>query len=170
MSWMARISDATKQRTVAYLSGRGQHRALTTLVTPPHWPSCANATASVCLYREQERPLICRPIVWPHPTAGLWSSIPGIRCTIASPRSRSQPVFQRVCYSARDPAAARRFVRTSRPQHRLIVQRHLTGGGGHGNSPIPSPPRLIGHCTFLSRSSCSPFTRPFCHVSGALLC
>jgi len=34
-------------------------------------PGSAHAAASVCLYREQERPLRCRPIIRLHPTAGL---------------------------------------------------------------------------------------------------
>jgi len=50
------------------------HWALIILVTPLHRPGSANAAASVCLYKEKERPLRCRPIIRPHPTAGLWFS------------------------------------------------------------------------------------------------
>jgi len=51
-------------------------------------PGSANAAASVCLYREQERPLRCRPIVWPHPAVGLGPPEPGVwvrSVAIASP-------------------------------------------------------------------------------------
>ena len=76
-----RHTDAAKQRTVAYVSGRVQRRQKhqrRQMFLPPGAdnlsyarPGSAHAAASVCLYREQERPLRCRPIVWPHPTAGL---------------------------------------------------------------------------------------------------
>jgi len=52
-----RRTDATKQRTVAYLRVRDSNsrrfcrRVLITLVMPLHRPGSANATASVCLYR-----------------------------------------------------------------------------------------------------------------------
>ena len=59
-------ADAAKQRTVAYLSGRGRgnrcfcHRELITIVTPLNRPSSAKTAASVCLYSvyiKQERSL-----------------------------------------------------------------------------------------------------------------
>ena len=59
-------ADAAKQRTVAYLSGRGRgnrcfcRHELITIVTPLSRPGSAKTAASVCLYsvyRKQERPL-----------------------------------------------------------------------------------------------------------------
>ena len=93
-------SDAAKQRTVVYLSGRGRGnrcfcgRELITIVTPLSQPGSAKTAASVCLYsvpvyRKQERSLftaaleqtsnVPTAIIRPRPTAGLWSPIPSIR-------------------------------------------------------------------------------------------
>ena len=96
-------ADAAKQRTVAYLSGRGRgnrcfcHHELITIVTPLSRPSSAKTAASVCLYSvyiKQERSLftaaleqtsnVPTAIIRPRPTAGLWSPIPSIRSAIAS--------------------------------------------------------------------------------------
>jgi len=62
-----RHTDTTKHRTVAYLSGMGQRWQM---FLPPGadnpsyaQPGSANAAASVCLYREQERPLRFQPII-----------------------------------------------------------------------------------------------------------
>ena len=52
----AQDANATKQRTVAYLSGRGKgnrcfcRRELITIVTPLSRPGSAKTAASVCLY------------------------------------------------------------------------------------------------------------------------
>ena len=79
-----RRMDAEKQRTVAYLSGGGRcfcHQVLITLVTPLHRPRSANAAASVCLYRKQERQWDVGRSTghvrrWacslPYPSAGRW--------------------------------------------------------------------------------------------------
>ena len=94
-----RCMDTAKQKTVAYLSGRGQRRqmfqprALITLVMPLHWPSSANVATSVCLYREQERALRFRPIVWLHQMAGLGSPIPGWSAIAPPPPSCSMSSF-----------------------------------------------------------------------------
>jgi len=73
-------TDAAKQRTVAYLSGRGQRRQM---FLPPGAdnPSyarsgSAHAAASVCLYREQERPLTCRA-----DSPAVSDGGPGVSCT-----------------------------------------------------------------------------------------
>ena len=64
-------ADAAKQRTVAYLSGRGKgnrcfcHCELITIVTPLSRPGSAKTAASVCLYsvyRKQERSLFTAAI------------------------------------------------------------------------------------------------------------
>ena len=65
-------ADAAKQRTVAYLSGRGRgnrcfcHHELITIVTPLSRPGSAKTAASVCLYsvyRKQERSLFTAALV-----------------------------------------------------------------------------------------------------------
>jgi len=91
-------ADAAKQRTVAYLSGRGRgnrcfcRRELITIVTPLSRSGSAKTAASVCLYsvyRKQERSLftealeqtsnvptaIIRPRACglPYPAFGRWS-------------------------------------------------------------------------------------------------
>jgi len=96
---------------------------LTTLVTPLRRPGSANAAASVCLYIGNRKDHCsqprCRPIVWPHPTAGLWISrtrgpvgdrVPSLcfdRCAMA-PETRPLPAVSRVhppATSADCPAA-----------------------------------------------------------------
>ena len=106
MAAMARIPDArtpadtAKQRTVAYLSGRGRgnrcfcHRELITIVTPLSRPGSAKTAASLCLYsvglyRKRERSLFTaapeqtsnvptaiiqpRACGLPYPAFGRWS-------------------------------------------------------------------------------------------------
>jgi len=70
-----RRTDTAKLRILAYLSGRGQWGQM---LLPPGadnasyaWLGSANVAASVYFYKEQERPLRCRPIVLPRPMAGL---------------------------------------------------------------------------------------------------
>jgi len=107
-------ADAAKQRTVAYLSGRGRGkrcfccRELITIVTPLSRPGSAKTAASVCLYsvyRKQERSLftaalkqtsnVLTAIVRPRPTAGLWSPVPSIRSASASLRRAARLLFDR---------------------------------------------------------------------------
>ena len=104
--------DAAKQRTVAYLSGRGRgnrcfcRHELITIVTPLSRPGSAKTAASVCLYsvyRKQERSLftaalvqtsnVPTAIIRPRPTAGLWSPTPSIRSAIASLRRTAHLLF-----------------------------------------------------------------------------
>ena len=138
-----RRTNAAKQRTVAYTSGRGQRRQmflllgapLITLVMPLHWPESANMATSVCLYREQERSLRCRPIIRPRVTMGLGSPILGVWLAIASP-------FRLVHHGAGDPAAACHFAcPSSRDVDRL-------SSGGSSDSPT-RPPGADGHCASL---------------------
>jgi len=118
-------------------------KVLITLVKPLHRPSSANAATSVCLNREQERSLRCRPIIRPCPTAGLCISCtrhPVGDCVLPS---RSQPEFQQVPYNAGDPATARRF---TRPSARDVDQlsssiRRFPGSSSGGQWPLRFPGR-----------------------------
>ena len=80
-----RCTDAAKQRTVAYLSGRGQrgkcccHRPLITLVTPLHlgiW-ACSSTwrrhTGRHGFSAPHQR--ITQPTSWPHVASPTWSSM-----------------------------------------------------------------------------------------------
>ena len=105
-------ADAAKQRTVAYLSGRGRGnrcfclRELITIVTPLSRSGSAKTAASVCLYsvyRKQERSLftealeqtsnvptaIIRPRACglPYPAFGRWSR-PSVCFLTGAPRRR----------------------------------------------------------------------------------
>jgi len=107
-------------------------RALITLVMPLHRPGGANAAASVCLYRKQERSLRCRPIDRPRLTVGLWSPVPRGRSAIAFP----------ACVSTRAPHYWRHgrcppFHVPISPRCRPIVQQRPTAAGS--NSPIHCP-------------------------------
>jgi len=92
---------AAKQKTVVYLSGRGQQhrcfcrRALIALVMQLHQPGSANAANSVCLCREQERALRFWPIVRPCPTVSLGSPVPSVWRPVSDriPPSHSMSVF-----------------------------------------------------------------------------
>jgi len=157
-------ADATKQRTVAYLSSRGRgnrcfcRHELITIVTPLSRPSSAKTAASVCLYsvyRKQERSLFTAAleqtsnmptaIIRPRLTAGLWSPIPSIRLAIASLRHATHLLFDR-CATAPE---TRPLLAISRA-HPSRVQRRPTGGGG--DSPTRRP-GADGHCA-------SPVTLP----------
>jgi len=145
---VARIPDAydTKQRTVAYLHGRGRgnrcfcRHELITIVTPLSRPGSARTAASVCLYsvyRKQERSLftaaleqtsnVLTAIIRPRPTAGLWSPIPSIRSAIASLRRAARLLFDR-CATAPE---TRPLLAVSRA-HPSRVQRCPTGRGRRG--------------------------------------
>ena len=164
-------ADATKQRTVAYLSSRGRgnrcfcRHELITIVTPLSQPSSAKTAASVCLYsvyRKQERSLftatleqtsnVLTAIIRPRPTAGLWSLIPSIRSVIASLRRAARLLFDR-CATAPE---TRPLLAVSRA-HPSYVQWRPTEGGG--DSPARHP-GADGRCA-------SPVTLP--HFPPAVL-
>jgi len=136
-------------------------RALITLVTPLYRPGSANATTSVCLSREQERPLRCRPIIWPCQTwgCGLPYSGAGRRScpSVAFPAHISTHAPRR-----RRPGCCPPFCVPIRPRRRPIVQRHPTGEG----DCRPAVQRPIGHCASPVALPCSPLSQPFCNVSG----
>ena len=132
-------ADAAKQRTAAYLSGRGRgnrffcRRELITIVMLLSRPGSAKTAASVCLYsvyRKQERSLftatleqtsnVPTAIIRPRPTAGLWSPIPSIRLAIVSLRRAA------VCFLTGAPEA-RPLLAVSRA-HPSRVQQRPTGG------------------------------------------
>ena len=149
-----RCTDTAKQKTVAYLSGRGQRRqmfqprALITLVMPLHWPGSANVATSVCLYREQQRALRFRPIVWLHQMAGLGSPIPGIWGLVSD---RTPPLrapclrFDRYAM-APDPSTARRFLRPSSCDIDRLYSSVQRGGKAIPRHIVRGP---IGHCASL---------------------
>ena len=154
---------------MAYLSGTGQWgqcfccRALITLVTPLHQPDSANAAASVCLYRKQERPLRCRPIDRPRPTVGLW-----ISCTLGPVGDRFPP----------PPVAFPAHVLTAVETRPLAAVLHAhpsatstdcpaaSDGGGRQFTSLPSGGWLAIVLPW-SCSPCSPLPWPFCDVLGA---
>ena len=142
--WLhSRHTDAAKQRTVAYLSGRGRgnrcfcRRELITIVTPLSWSGSAKTAASVCLYsvhRKQERSLftatleqtsnVLTAIIRPCPTAGLWSPIPSIRSVIASLRRAARLLF--------DSAPRRQRPGRCSPFHAPIPPRPAASDGEGG--------------------------------------
>jgi len=156
-------ADAAKQRTVAYLSGRGRgnrcfcHRELITIVTPLNRPSSAKTAASVCLYSvyiKQERSLFTAALEQTSnvPTAtstdcpavsdgGGEAVIPRpiVRGSMAAalPRSRSHV-----------PSPGR-FGRTTasyvdRPQAPMeFCQRPGTAPGPAGDTPFAPPPAIL---------------------------
>jgi len=125
-----------------------------TLVMPLHRPGSANAAASACLYREQERALRCQPLFRPRPTAGLWSPMPGVwgLSVTASP-----PVAIHICILT---GAPRRRRPGCYPPFRVHPSAHdvnrLSSSiqwRGHGDSPArrPGTDRPL---RFLSRTPC----------------
>jgi len=156
-----RRTDAAKQRTVAYLSGMGQRQqmfllpALMTIVMPLHRPGSANVAASVCLYRERERALRFWLIVRPYPTAGLGYPI--------LPGQQSRPLVAcHICIMTgvlwrRRPSCCTPFCVPVLPRRRLVVQRRLTWGRGHGDAPARRPGadrpfRIPGHAPSVGPS------------------
>ena len=156
------------------------HWALIILVTPLHQPGSANAAASVCLYREKERPLRyinlhlpyhtiplrCRPIIWPHPTAGLW-----ISCTQGPvgnhvPRRVPSLRFDR-CAMAPETWPLPTISRAHPP----VTSTNYSAASDEGRRRFPQPVIWgpIDHCIPRSRSPCSPLPQPFCDVLGAPL-
>ena len=140
----ARCTDSAKQRTVAYLSGRGQWGQMFLLQRTDN-PSYSTASAWQCkcgrfslpLYRKQERSLFTAamsadclaashsgPMDFPYPGA--------------SRRSRSQPVFRQVCHGTRDQTAARRF---TRPSARDVGR--LSSGQWPLHLPGHAPPAVL---------------------------
>ena len=149
-------ADAAKQRTLAYLSGRGRgnrcfcRRELITIVTPLSRPGSAKTAASVCLYnvyRKQERPLftaafeqtsnVPTAIIWPRPRAGLWSPTPSILLAIASLCHAARLRFDR-CATAPEtrplPAVSR-----AHPSATSTDCPAVSDGGGGGDSPARRP-------------------------------
>jgi len=139
-----RCTDTAKQKTVAYLSGRGRQRrqmflprALITLVMPLHWPGSANAATSVCLYREQEHwdfgqsSGCIRWRAWglPYPASGGWSAI-------APPFALHVFVLTGTPWRQR-PIHCPPFSAPILLRHRLIVQQRPTWR--QGNSPACRP-------------------------------
>ena len=132
------------------------YRVLITLVTPVHRPCTANAAASVCLYRKQERPLRCRPIEWPRPTAGLWSPIPGGRLAIASPRhvpSLCFDVHATVLETQPLPAVLRAYP--------PAMSTDCPSGIRRGRAVIPQMAGRSAIVLSRSRSPCSPLSSHF---------
>jgi len=99
----------------------------------------------LCLYREQERALRCRPIAWLHTTAGLGSPM-------GAGRQSCPPVAIHICVLTGAPwrrsetrplpAVWRAPIR---PQRRPIVQRRPTEGRGTV-IPWPVVRGPISHC------------------------
>ena len=123
---MARISDATKQRTVAYLSGRGQHRALTTrrrigpavLMRPLQSASIGNKKDHWYVGRSSGR-IRRRACGLPYLASGGQLHPPG----------RVPSLFFDVCVTAPETRPLPVVLRAHpTPQHRPIVQWRLTGG------------------------------------------
>ena len=139
-------ADAAKQRTVAYLSGRGRgnrcfcHRELITIVMPLSGPGSAKTAASVCLYsvyRKQERSLFTAALEQTsnadrhHPAASdggpvvshtqhpVGDRVPTSRCCCAA-----RLLFDR-CTTAHETQP---LLAVSRA-HPSRVQRRPTGGG-----------------------------------------
>ena len=108
---------------------------------PLHRPGSANVAASVCIYRKQERPLRCRPIVWPCPTACLCSPVPAGQSAFVSPRR-----VPSLCFDVRHHAGDRTFYAPIRPRRRPIVQWRLTQGRGGQAIPRPAIQGPVGHC------------------------
>ena len=146
-------ADAAKQRTVAYLSGRGRgnrcfcRRELITIITPLSRPSSAKTAASVCLYsvyRKQERSLftaaleqtsnVPTAIIRPRPTAGLWSPIPSIWSAIASLRRAARLLFDR-CAMAPETRPLPPVSRAHPPATSTDCAAVSDGRGGGGDSP-----------------------------------
>ena len=164
-----RCTDAPKQKdsgiSVAYLSGRGERRQM---FLPPGAddpsyarPSSAHEAASVFLYRERERPLQCRRIVWPCPTVGLGSPVPGVWV-------RSAAIALHVCVLTRAPRRRRpgRCMPCCVPIHprrRPTVQRCPTGGGERRFPGLSSGGRSAIAIPQLC-SPRSPLTWPCCDV------
>ena len=136
-----------------------------TLVTL-HRPGSANAAASACLYREQERALRCQPLFRPRPTAGLWSPMPGVwgLSVTASPRCSPHLHFDR-CATAPEtwllPAVSRAPIC---PRCQPIVQQHSMEGARW--FPGPSSGYRSAIALPQSHSLCSPPLRLFCEVLG----
>jgi len=126
---------------------------------PLHRPGSANVAASVCIYRKRERPLRCRPIVWPCPTACLCSPVPAVQSAFVSPHR-----VPSLCFDVRHRAGDRTFYAPIRPRRRPIVQWRLTQGRGGPAIPLPAIQGPVGHCA----SPAAP-PRPFCDVLVAPL-
>ena len=164
-------ADAAKQRTVAYLSGRGRgnrcfcRRELITIVTPLSRPGSAKTAASLCLYsvyRKQERSLftaaleqtsnVKTAIIRPRPTAGLWSPILSIRLAIASLCHAARLRFDRCATAAETwplPAVSPPiFTRPSPPPCDVdrLSSPAVSDEGGGGDSPARRP-GADGRCT-----------------------
>ena len=169
-------ADAAKQRTVAYLSGKGRgnrcfgRHGLIAIVTPLSRTGSARTAASICLYsvyRKQERSLFTDALEQTsnvpttrnvrlsadRPTAGLWSPIPSIRSAIASLRRAARLRFDR-CATAPE----------TRPL--LAVSRAHPSRVRRGVEAVIPRPVIRGQMAVVlprSRSLVSP--RPFwpCH-------
>jgi len=127
-------ADAAKQRTVAYLSGRGRgnrcfcRHELMTIVTPLSRPGSAKTAASLCLYsvyRKQERSLF---------TAALASS-GRVRPVVShTQHSVGYHVPPHICFltgapQSRRPSRCPPFHVPIPPRRRPIVQWCPLGGG-----------------------------------------
>jgi len=116
-----------------------------------HWPSSANVTASICLYRKQVRPLRYWLIIRPRPTAGLWISR---TWRPEAGRRPCPPVVLHICVLTRVPWRGRpgRSLPAVSPAHlpaMSTVQRHPTGAGCDSPARCPGANRPL-------RSPCSP--------------
>ena len=158
-------ADAAKQRTVAYLSGRGRGnrccRELITIVMPLSRPGSAETAASVGLYsvyRKQERSLftaaleqtsnVPTAIIGLRPTAGLRFPIPGILSAMASLRHAARLRFDR-CATAPETRPLPAVSRAHPPATSTNCPAVSDGGEGGGGdfplhfpgrrSPVPSP-------------------------------
>ena len=139
-----RRTDATKQRTVAYLSGRGQWQQM---LLPPGADNCSYATASA-------RQCKCSPFSLP-----LWetrkstemsadrpaaSNIrPGVSRTrhLGASRRSHPPIAFYVCVltGTLETRLLPTILRVHPRRHRLIVQWHLTWVGGNSLARHPGP-------------------------------
>jgi len=129
-------------------------------------PSYATASARQCKCGRfisasvgNERLLRCQLIVRPHPTAGLWSPVPGGWSAIAPLPPAAFPA----CVSTRVPRHWRPicclpFCMPIHPRRRPIVQQRPMGRAA---IPRLTVQWLIGHCTSLVM-----LPQPFCDVSG----
>jgi len=122
--------------------------------------SSANATASVCLYRKQVRPLRCWLIIRPRLTAGLWISR---TWRPEAGRRPCPPVVLHICVLTHVPWRGRpgRSLPAVSPAHlpaMSTVQRHPTGAG------CDSPARCPGANRPLRSLQPPPWL--FCNVSG----
>jgi len=103
----------------------------------------------LCLYREQERALRCRPIAWLHTTAGLGSPM-------GAGRQSCPPVAIHICVLTGAPW--RRRPGHCPPATSTDCPAASDGGEGHGDS--------LARCPGTDQPLCSPGRAPSEALSG----